>query len=647
MFKGLLDLIASEAEAKRAFDDAVAIQSMDRWFTSSSFHNSAAYSAHRMREAGLGDVEILEAPADGRSVFGDWKNPLAWEAEEATFDLVFPNGSWQRIADREAVPQALAMWSGPTPAEGVEAEIVLVDRPGDGSSYSPEAVRGKIVFTSTHPHHVKKLLADLGAVGILSDYLHPAAQLPEATAWINSFSDDPGGWGLLEGDSRGWAFLISPRAGEKLRARIAAGEKLRGRARVRSSISKGSLPAITGLVPGSGKEEVVLIGHQFEGGAIDNASGVAAMMEAARLLQKLISEGRLPVPTRSIRLLFVSECYSNIYFWEKTRRHRRTVAGLCLDSPVGAPALAQRAMDLHANPHANMSFTDALLAELTGQVMAADPLYAWRETSFSMTDNLIADTSINIPCPWIGGHSRTWHTSADTPEVLPVGPLGLVAQITAAYAYLIASAGRQLAIDFSYLAAARGKRALAAAGTAEMEGLAAGDLDDAMLQVAYLAERQAEAAASAARLAPVKERAAVRQHTRALQRDVRKAGRAEAAALARAAGRPTHTPAAPEPAPALAEIRPRRLVLGPLAFDRLTPAQRGDRPSPRWSESVFSLLNWCNGKRSLAEACELAAREVRRGRTLSADELAKQMDPGASSVLDYFEFLRQHEYVSW
>ena len=645
MFRDLLSLISPEVNARRAFDDAWSIQAFDRHFTFTAFHESARYSAERLREAGVSDAEVVEAPADGASVFGDWRTPLAWEVEAAHFDLIGHNGVAQRIADRAQVPQCLAMWSGPTPPEGVEAEIVLVENAAEPG----QDLRGKIAFISSHPHLAKKALADMGVAGILSDFIHPSAKGLDATAWINSFSDDPGGWALLAGDSQGWAFMIPPSLGERIRQRLAIGEELRGRAVVRSRLYEGTVPAITGVIPGSGKEEVVLIGHQFEGGAIDNAAGVAIMIEAVRVLQRLISQGKLPQPARSIRALFVSECYSNLYFWERTRRHRRTVAGLCLDSPVGSPDYAIRPMELHANPHAQMSYTDALLGHLTAQVMAADPLQAWRETGFSMTDNLIADTSIGVPCPWVGGHSRTWHTSADTPDLLPVPVMGLVAEITAAYAYLIAAADRPQALDLAHLAAGLGQQALAAAAVAELERIAAGsaDLDDSMNQMLYLAERQVEAVASVLRLAPVAERAQLRPQLRPLQRELRRAGREQAAALARRAGRPGHTATSSTPDGEISDVRPRRLVLGPLALDRLTPEQRGGRPSPRWSTVLFSVLNWCNGKRSLAEACHLAARELRQDRTLSSSELARQIDPNCSAMLDYFEFLRQHGYVAW
>ncbi len=647
MFRDLLALIETEVSAQRAWDDAVAVHALDRRFTFADFRASARYSAEQMQAAGLTEVAVLEAPADGESVFGDWRMPMAWEVEEAAFDLLYANGGSQRLADRQQVPTCLAMWSAPTPPEGIEAGIALIENPFDPARYPAGGVRGKIAFIGAHPHQAKKVLADQGAVGILTDYLHGGANIPDAVAWINSFSDDPGGWAFHADNTPLWSFQISPRQGERVRARFRAGETLRGRALVRSRLEKGTLPAITGLVPGTGPEEVVLLGHQFEQGAIDNAGGIGCMLEAARALQSLIARGRLPAPQRSIRLLFVSECFSNLYFWEKTKRHRHTVAGLCLDSPVGDAAYAVRPMEIHVEPHAMASYTDALISHLTGQVMAKAPLEAWRETSFGMTDNLIADPTIGIACPWIGQHSRTWHTSADTPDKLPVAPMGLVSLMTAAYAYLIASANGASAVDFAHLAAARGRVQLAEAGLAELSQRGEADLDDSMLQLHYLADRQAEAIGSVARLAAKEERKSIGPAVRALQREVRRAGHDEAAALARRAGRPGHTPRPHLPEYTLDTIHPRRLVLGPLAFDRLPLAERMRRANPRWSGAAFSVLSWCDGRRSLDQACHLAAREVRRGRTLAPDGLVKQIDPAAASMLDYFEFLREHGYVRW
>lgn len=647
MFRDLIALLERHADGRRAWDDAAAIHSLDRRFTFSAFHESARLSAERMRAAGLSEVEILEAPADGRTIYGDWMMPLAWECDAATFDLIGGGGRVERIADRDEVPCCLAMWSAPTPEEGVQADLVLVDDPSDRATWTSEAVRGRIVFTGANPHSAKQALLSARVVGILSDFQSSGADLPDAVAWINAWSDDPGGWALTAQDMHGWSFQISPGIGAKIRARLAAGERLRGRALVRASISEGELPTVTGVIPGAAKEEVLLIGHQFEQGAIDNASGIGVMIEVARVLQSLIARGELRPPDRSIRFLFVSECYTTMHWAARRREARRTIAGICIDSPAGAPSLAIRPPEIFVDPHSQMSFVDALITHLAEQVMSAAPVYAWREAPFQMgTDNNIADRTIDIPCPWIGGRSRTWHNSADVPDLVDARLQELIAIMSAGYAYLTASADHSVALDLAHLAAARGKAAIASAGIGEM-GKSDGDLDDSMQQLAYLGQRHAEAVASVLRLLPAAGRTRLRPQVRALQRDLRRAAKDEAASVARLAGRPGFTPPAFEPTGELAQIAPRRLVKGPVTFDRLPLEARGGRPSPRWSPELFAVLNWCDGRRSLAEACQLAARELRGDRTPTPDELARRIDPGMASMLDYFELLRAHGYVAW
>jgi hypothetical protein len=644
VFRDLLSLIAPALDGARALDDAAAIHSMDRWFTFSKFQESARYSAGRLRDAGVSDVEIIQAPADGKSIFADWMMPLAWEAEAATFDVIGQDGGVQRVADRAAVPQCLAMWSAPTPSDGVEAEIAWIADVADPGSYPPEGVRGKIVFTSASPRQAKRIVVERGGIGILSDL----PRLSDAVSWENGWSDDPGGWAFHAHDTRTWGFLISPRQGDLLRARLRAGETLRARAMVRTTLSEGTLPTITATIAGGSGEEVLMLGHQFEQGAIDNASGVAIMIEAMRALQRLISDGKLPPPKRTIRCLFVSECYTT-FFWTQTNpAARKTIAAVCLDSPAGDPRLMSKPLTIFGNPHANVSYTDSLLGALGQEAMRKLPGYPWRGVGpFGATDNLIADPSIGIPCPWLGAHSRTWHTSADTMDLLDAEQLAVIAEMTAAYAYTVANAGASEAVDFAYLAAARGKAALAAAGAAEIEKAGTDDLDDSMRQMAYLADRQAAAVGSVMKLVGRAERPAIRAQVRGLQNDLRRAGRAEADALARKVGRAKHRPGESSLDPTLSAIHPRRLVPGPLTLDRIPLAERGGRPDPRWSSALFSVLCWCDGKRSLAEACHLAARERRRERTLSPDELVKQIHPNASGMLEYFEFLRKNGYLRW
>src|SRR5437667_11014778 len=92
---------------------------------------------------------------------------------------------------------------------------------------------------------------------------------------------------------------------------------VRVRATVDSRYYSGSYPYVTGLIRGSGPEEVLTLGHSFEQGAQDNATGVAAMLESLATTNRLILSGKLPRPKRSISLLTMGDLYGPRYNREK------------------------------------------------------------------------------------------------------------------------------------------------------------------------------------------------------------------------------------------------------------------------------------------------------------------------------------------
>ncbi len=151
----------------------------------------------------------------------------------------------------------------------------------------------------------------------------------------------------------------------------------------------------------------------------------------------------------------------------------------------------------------------------------------------------------------------------DNGEQLPPKELGLTALAAAAYCYLIASADQSRALDFAHLTSMRGKQIIASAGAAEWASVEAGHLDDAMLQIEYLTERQVEAVESVLRLVYPRERAATRAALRPLPRELRRMGKEEAAALAGAPESPGTCPPRRPATRAWTRSVPRRLTMGP------------------------------------------------------------------------------------
>ena len=78
---------------------------------------------------------------------------------------------------------------------------------------------------------------------------------------------------------------------------------------IKAELYEGFLDNAVATIPGETDEEVIVIAHicHPEPSANDNASGCGAAMEAARAIKKLIDDGVLTKPKRTIRFTLVPE----------------------------------------------------------------------------------------------------------------------------------------------------------------------------------------------------------------------------------------------------------------------------------------------------------------------------------------------------
>jgi hypothetical protein len=157
-FTRLVQQIGSAVDSDRAMQAMRLVWETDRWFTFPKFRETAEYFNAAMTAAGLRDVELLEAPADGVSKAGYWTMPLAWDVKQARLEIVAPVSSaeFRLLADHQTTPTSLGMWSGPTPPEGVIAEVIGLQRTSDLERID---IKGKLVLTAENPAGIKWLLA--------------------------------------------------------------------------------------------------------------------------------------------------------------------------------------------------------------------------------------------------------------------------------------------------------------------------------------------------------------------------------------------------------------------------------------------------------------------------------------------------------
>src|SRR6266481_2522397 len=326
--------LANELSGKTAKRNLEGIARFHRQRGSRGFHEAAELVAERLRAYGLSEVAILQFPADGATMYGTQRSRPAWDAQVGNLGELWFDPKWceepaaqheptakdkkrepigpecspreRTLGSYEAEPVVLAEDS-----ESGEATANLVDV-GEGtkeSDYAGKQVKGNIVLVSAPPGTVQDLaVGTFGAAGIVSYAQN------QKTAWWGE-DENLIRWGHLEtfSPNKTFAFMVSLKTARAFRERLAKGEKIMLHAVVKAGQHAGNYEVVTATIPGADaklKEEEIAfschLDHQRPG-ANDNASGCVTILEGARTLQKLIAEGKLPRPARTIRFIWPPE----------------------------------------------------------------------------------------------------------------------------------------------------------------------------------------------------------------------------------------------------------------------------------------------------------------------------------------------------
>lgn len=282
----------------------------------------AQYYEAKAREAGLQDVRLIKQADDSRP----------WNAAFADLWIVEP--APERIASTLQSPLHLADYSR---AANVTAPLVDLG-PADSADYGRVDVRGTIVLTYGSIGGVMRdAVGQRGALGVV---WYPDPRGGESVSVPAPVSaPDQLRWNRVPGGGDGYeptfAFVLSARQGIELSARLAAGEApVTVRAVVDADFTseQGTEPwqvMVEAVLPGSEPDlgqDIILTGHMQEEAtsANDDASGTASVLEVGRALARLIREGAIPQPRRTIRFWWTTEISSQRqYFADHPDAHRR------------------------------------------------------------------------------------------------------------------------------------------------------------------------------------------------------------------------------------------------------------------------------------------------------------------------------------
>jgi aminopeptidase YwaD len=370
-----------------------------------------------------------------------------------------------RIASYEAEPIVLAEDSE---SADVTAELVDVGEGTKESEYAGKDVKGKIVLVSAQPGAVQDLaVGKFGAAGIVSYAQN------QKTAWWGE-DENLIRWGHLATFSanKTFAFMVSLKTARVLQDRLGRGETIRLHAVVKAGQHASNYEVVTATIPGADaklKEEEIAfschLDHQRPG-ANDNASGCVTILEVARTLQKLIAEGKLARPARTIRFLWPPEIEGTLALLNgKPEYARRIKAAVHLDMVGGGPAtkavfhvtrgprslpsfvhdVAWAFAEFANEQSYNFAATGSADYPLVAPEGGKEPLQAqFSDYTMGSDHDVYQDSSFGIPAIYLNDWpDRYIHTNFDSAANVDPTKLKRAAFIGAASGYFLATLGEQ------------------------------------------------------------------------------------------------------------------------------------------------------------------------------------------------------------
>ncbi|HEX8064420.1 MAG TPA: M28 family peptidase [Allosphingosinicella sp.] len=381
------EALASELSGAYAKRTVQALSLNHRMRGSDGYRAAAELIRDRLRDFGLKEVEILSLPADGKVFYGTQRSRPAWNASFAElWEQRQEGGRWndsERIASWADQPITLAQDSVGGRAE---AELVDVGTGASQSDYAGKQVRGKLVLVSGQPEAAARLaVTERGAAGIVS-----WAQNQKSGWW----GDDESliRWGHLSTwEDPTFAFMVSPARARAWQARLAKGETVRLRAEVKAGRTPGTYLIPTAVIPGRDRSKEILFSCHLDHpspGANDNASGCSGILEIARTFQRLIAQGRLPQPQRTLRFVWPCEIECTIALLNaRPEFARRTLATIHLDMIGGNTDITKGTLGVEGSPPSLPSFVSGVGFAMARWVDSNASRYAERgEADFPLLD---------------------------------------------------------------------------------------------------------------------------------------------------------------------------------------------------------------------------------------------------------------------
>jgi len=477
-----LDAIANEVSGAAAANNVLEMCPYERVRPAAEYNGTyreAEYATRMAKLYGYTDAHVERFPMPQKQ----------WAGEMAELWISFPpapNGPPGVVTPTKILltrysdlPATLATGSH---SGDVTAEIVYVGRGDTDADYAGKDVKGKIVFASGPVGQVHNMaVRKYGAEGVITyaNQTGKAIDRPDQIAW-SGVGGGGGGGGQAQNQGRTtWGFILSHRMGMELLAYLESHRKVTGHAIVKASEYDSPMEVVVATIPGQSDQEVVFVAHLFEGvakqGANDNCSGPATQLEAGRAWIKLINEGVLPKPKRTVRFIWVPEISgSRAYIQGHPDHPAHVLAAVDMDMVGADQTKNHNSLHLNTTPASLPSFLNEICQQMIEYVGdtnreklhnrrvvygflnpivdpkgSHDPFWYHIEKFYGSSDHQVyLDATPRVPSIQFGNWpDAVYHTSEDSPMFQDPTQMKRAAFLTIAVGDVLANAGVKEAVS--------------------------------------------------------------------------------------------------------------------------------------------------------------------------------------------------------
>lgn len=467
--------IINYSSGMRAYDHIKYISQFYRTGSNEGQQKASEYVSSKAKEYGLKEVAIEKFPYDGKVSYFSWKTDLQWFPYDAELWMIEPEH--KLLTSYADVPLSLGRNSQSVDVNG---ELIFIENVNSPESYHGKELKGKIILSPSSPNlkTVDAIVGQKGALGFICYYTLPSFD-NNRKPW--DFPDQVGWISIPQSEHSTFLFGLSYRDGLALEKKLRAGEKIKLRAYVKAELKAGDNLVVSGILPGTdlAKEEIIFIAHldHYKPGCNDNASGSAAILEIAHTLLRMIRDGQMSPPRRTIRFIWTPE-YTGTIAWlaKHIDEDIKRIAVINMDMVGQKQYLTNSVLNISQTPHSLPSYLNDVVANILQVVLNYNEIrYPPKDDfqiyspggskrrllarmspySFGSDHDMFVEQTISIPaiifCNW---PDDFYHTSEDSLDKVDPTMVRRVIFTGAAIAATIAWADSADALEFAATVAA-------------------------------------------------------------------------------------------------------------------------------------------------------------------------------------------------